>query len=57
MKHQYYTVVVTSPDGKHEQKSYPARGATNAWYIAMELNPGCQVKVLGLVPNSESSIE
>lgn len=49
MTQQYYAVNIISPDGGCEEKTYPARGATNAWYIAMELNPGCQAKVLGPV--------
>lgn len=49
MTQQYYAVNIISPNGECEEQTYPAKGATNAWYIAMELNPGCQVKVLGTV--------
>jgi hypothetical protein len=55
MKHQYYAVNLIDPDGECLRKTYPAKGATHAWYIAMELNPGCQAKVLGLV--SEPDLE
>jgi hypothetical protein len=55
MKQQYYAVNVIAPDGECLKKTYPAKGETNAWYIAMELNPGCQAKVLGLV--SELDLE
>lgn len=55
MTQQYYAVKIINSDGDCEEKTYPATGATNAWYIAMELNPGCQAKVLGRI--SELDLE
>ena len=48
MRSEPYKVEVIDPDGTKTQAFYHARGSTHAWYFAMEMNPGCQINVLGL---------
>ncbi len=45
-----YQIQLTRPDGIREIVVYYASGSTHAHYVAAELNPGCQVNVIGLLP-------
>jgi hypothetical protein len=49
-----YRVQVTCLDGKQSTVTYYATSATTAHYIARELNPGCEVNVIGLEPEWEA---
>jgi len=50
---QPYQIQITRVDGTRELVIYHANGATHAHYTAAELNPGCQVSVIGLLPEWE----
>lgn len=50
---QPYQVQLTRPDGNRELVIFYANGSTHAYYVAAELNPGCQVSVIGLLPEWE----
>lgn len=47
---QPYQVQVVRADGSRELAIYYANGSTHAHYIAAELNPGCQINLLGRPP-------
>ncbi len=47
---QPYQVQIVRPSGDRELAVYYANGGTHAHYVAIELNPGCQINVLGLLP-------
>jgi hypothetical protein len=47
MSVQTYQVSITGKNKKERVIELVANGATNAWFIAKELNPGCEIKVLG----------
>jgi hypothetical protein len=47
---QPYQVQVIRPSGDRELAVYYANGATHAHYTAAELNPDCQINVIGLLP-------
>lgn len=48
-----YQVQVVCPTGDRSLVIYYAAGATHAHYIAKELHPGCEINVLGLMPEWE----
>jgi hypothetical protein len=50
MTAQPYQVQLTKSDGSRELVVYYACGSTHAHYTATELNPDCQVSVIGLYP-------
>lgn len=47
---QPYQVQLTRPNGTRELVIYYANGGTHAHWLATELNPDCQVNLLGLAP-------
>lgn len=44
---QTYQISITDKDGSERTIELKANGATHAWYIAKELNPNCEIQVLG----------
>lgn len=44
---QTYKVSILDKNKKEKVIELVANGATNAWFIAKELNPDCEIKVLG----------
>lgn len=44
---QTYKVFIVDKNKKERVIELVANGATNAWFIAKEMNPGCEIKVLG----------
>lgn len=54
MKTQPYQIQLVRPNGDREIVVYYANGSTHAHYIAAELNPGCTISVLGLLPEWSS---
>jgi hypothetical protein len=52
MELKTYEILITektefSEKPKERKIELPANGATHAWFIAKELNPNCEIKVLG----------
>lgn len=50
MSVQPYQIQLIHPDGAREVVVYYANGTAHAHYTARELHPGCQVSVMGLLP-------
>lgn len=45
-----YQIQLVRPSGDRELVVYYASNSTHAYYTAAEINPGCQVNVIGLLP-------